>query len=247
MVGDTLRTTYFRPGALHTDDGVVSSHPFDDGQEEWVLIDGSPASCVQIGLYHVFQDREPFDLVISGPNYGRNTGALFALSSGTIGGALEGAVCGKKSIAISYAFNSRNHDPAVVAAASKLATELITKLYREWPDDVHIYNVNIPLENGVENAKIVYTDVLQNQWTDGSSYKEISPEDDNQNPDAAEQRIREGRATDGVNNASNPRRRSRTFKWSPNFADVGAAMRTATSGDGWAVRQGMVRYLIVRI
>jgi tubulin--tyrosine ligase len=47
------------------------------------------------------------DLVLSGPNFGRNTTAIFALSSGTIGGALEGAVCGKKAIALSYAFDSR--------------------------------------------------------------------------------------------------------------------------------------------
>ncbi|KAK0550162.1 hypothetical protein OC846_003787 [Tilletia horrida] len=42
------------------------------------------------------------DLVVSGPNFGRNTGSAFALSSGTLGAALSGALSGVKSIAVSY-------------------------------------------------------------------------------------------------------------------------------------------------
>ena len=72
-----------------------------------LLVDSTPASCIQIGLFHYFQERGPIDLVISGPNYGRNTTAVFALSSGTLGGALEAAVCGKRAIAVSYAFFDR--------------------------------------------------------------------------------------------------------------------------------------------
>jgi len=40
--------------------------PRRDGGEEWILIDGTPASCVQIGLYHYFQEKGPIDMVISG-------------------------------------------------------------------------------------------------------------------------------------------------------------------------------------
>lgn len=76
----------------------------------YVLIPGTPATCTQLGLFHhdvLFPDftagtgtsnsdvsHSPIDLVLSGPNYGRNTTAAFALSSGTIGGAMEGAICG---------------------------------------------------------------------------------------------------------------------------------------------------------
>jgi tubulin--tyrosine ligase len=45
---------------------------------------------------------EPFDLVISGPNYGRNTGTAFALGSGTVGAALAASLSGTKAISLSY-------------------------------------------------------------------------------------------------------------------------------------------------
>lgn len=45
---------------------------------------------------------EPFDLVVSGPNYGRNTGTAFALGSGTIGAALAASLSGTKAISLSY-------------------------------------------------------------------------------------------------------------------------------------------------
>lgn len=86
----------------------------------YVLVPGTPATCAQLGLFHhdlLFPDfspgtntpntdakHSPIDLILSGPNYGRNTTAAFALSSGTIGGAMEGAVCGIRSIALSFAF-----------------------------------------------------------------------------------------------------------------------------------------------
>src|SRR5205085_2486730 len=104
--GDSHGTTHARPSP-------------DPSVEEWVLVDGTPASCVQIGLYHFFQSRGPVDLVVSGPNYGRNTTAVFALSSGTLGGALEAAVCKRRAVALSYAFFSRNHDGEIIAAASR--------------------------------------------------------------------------------------------------------------------------------
>src|SRR5437763_109098 len=153
IVGQTLTTTYFRPGTLLEDNGVVSSRPFDDGKEEWILVDGTPASCVQIGLYHEFKERGPVDLVLSGPNFGRNTTAVFALSSGTIGGALEGAVCGKKAIALSYAFDSREHKVEILAEAANLSTRLLEKLVAEWPEDVHLYSINVPVRKGVSDTK----------------------------------------------------------------------------------------------
>jgi len=95
---------------------------------EWVLIDGSPTTATNVGLFNTdvllgaeshpvrrnaaapasgeVAQPPPFsswaDLVISGPNFGRNTGTAFALSSGTLGAALSGALAGVKSIAISY-------------------------------------------------------------------------------------------------------------------------------------------------
>ena len=240
MVGQTLTPTYFRPGTLHKDDGITSFVPFNDGGEEWILIDGTPASCVQIGLHHVVKDKSPIDLVISGPNYGRNTTAVFALSSGTIGAALEGAMSGKRSIALSYAFDSRKHDPEIISAASKLSTRLIEKLMNEWPGDVHLYSINVPIRKGVENSKILYTEMIQNRWLSGSPFEELPPEAEDEDPDVEEQVIREVGEKNGDASTGVQRRVRRKFKWSPNFGDVKQGVLEAGRGDGWEIQQGNV-------
>lgn len=240
MVGQTLTPSYFRPGSLLKDDGISSDRPFNDGGEEWILIDGTPASCVQIGLHHVFKDKGPIDLVLSGPNYGRNTTAVFALSSGTIGGAMEGAMSGKRSIALSYAFDSREHDLEIISTASKLSARLIEKLVKEWPEDVHLYSINVPLRKGVENSKILYTEMIQNSWHNGSSFEELPEEVEDNDPNVEEQIIRERGEADGDPNPQPQRRAHRKFKWSPNFADVRKSVVDAGKGDGWEVLQGNV-------
>lgn len=239
MVGQSLTPTYFRPGTLHKDDGITQDRPFNDGKEEWVLLDGTPASCAQIGLWHLFNDRGPIDVIVSGPNYGRNTTAVFALSSGTLGGALEGATMGMRSIAISYAFDSREHNPDHIAAASRVSTKLIEKFVSEWPEDVHVYSVNVPVREGVEDQLITYSNMIQNKWSSGSSYTVLKGDAGDADPKAEEGKIRDKEDT---NEAANPptSRDHVTFKWAPNFADVKAATQATGGGDGWHVMQGHV-------
>jgi len=190
MIGQTVKPTYFRPGTLHEDDGTTHSKPSPAGsREEWVLVDGTPASCVQIGLYHFFKDRGPIDLVVSGPNYGRNSTAVFGLSSGTLGGALEAAVCKAKAIAVSYAFNSRVHDPVHIAGASRISVKIIEYLYNNWSPEADLYSVNVPLIDDVESRKVLWTNMLQNYWGPTSCFEEVDDEDGD--PEDEEQRIRE--------------------------------------------------------
>lgn len=68
LVGKTVTPTYFRPGTLHTDDGTTHDRPRSEGDdgEEWILVDGTPASCAQIGIHHYFKEKGPIDLVVSG-------------------------------------------------------------------------------------------------------------------------------------------------------------------------------------
>jgi tubulin--tyrosine ligase len=247
MIGKTLKPTYFRPGTLHQDDGTTHSKPLLAGapeQEEWILVDGTPASCVQIGLYHYFQDRGPIDLVVSGPNYGRNSTAVFSLSSGTLGGALEAAVCRRKAIAISYAFFSRNHDPDIIAGASKLSVKLIEYLYANWGESVDLYSVNVPLLEGVEKRKVLWTNMLQNYWKAGSCFQEI--EDEEGSAAEEEQRIRESEGAPEENGAeggaSRHKHKHKHFKWAPRFTDVYKSVEEAGPGnDGWAVKEGYTR------
>ena len=134
------------------------------------------------------------ELVISGPNYGRNTTAVFSLSSGTIGGALEAAVCGVRSVALSYAFFDRTNDPEAVAEASRTSVRIVEGLMNRWEsrEHVHLYSVNVPLVKGVETAKVMWTRMLQNEWSSGSCFTEVEVPEDGEDwaPDEGEMRIR---------------------------------------------------------
>ncbi|KAJ4414050.1 hypothetical protein N0V82_008167 [Gnomoniopsis sp. IMI 355080] len=264
MIGKTLTPTYYRPppssssssssalpaGLGNADDadahGSTHARPARGGgaTEEWVLVDGTPASCVQIGLYHFFQDRGNFDLVVSGPNYGRNTTAAFALSSGTLGGALEAAVCRKKAIALSYAFFSRNHDPEIVAGASRHSVRVIEALVRQWPEDgsVDVYSVNVPLVEGVEKTKTLFAPCLQNYWSLGNSaFEAVASEED---PDREEEKIREGEiggstAENGPEGERRGGHEHKHFKWAPQLGDVMKATQEASPAvDGRVVTAG---------
>ncbi|KXG48969.1 Survival protein SurE-like phosphatase/nucleotidase [Penicillium griseofulvum] len=255
IVGASVKPTYFRPGTLHQEDGTTHRLPRgsdgepDDGGDEWVLIDSTPASCVQIGLYHYFKERGPVDVIVSGPNYGRNTTALFALSSGTIGAALEGACCGTRSIALSYAFSSRNHDPVIIAEASGHSVKLIEHLCANWADGVHLYSVNVPLEPGVSENKVLYTDMLQNTWKSGSCFQAVDPTSAD-DPDLQEQLLRDqgevsGTKPDqtvgaGEKSTRGPRIQHKHFKWAPSFQDVYRSVEESEPGnDGWTVKEQM--------
>ena len=245
FVGQVTKPTYFRPGTIHNDDGTISDRPAGPNEhvEEWVLIDGTPASCTQLGLYHFFQDRGPVELVISGPNYGRNSTSLFSLSSGTIGGAMEAAVCGKKAIALSFAFYSRNHDPELIAGASRTAVKVIEHLHRNWGKDADLYSINVPVVADVENHKIMYTHALQNYWTSGSSFDEVPATEEDQDPESHERDIREdGELTVDDSRNQITRHRHRHFKWAPKFGDIQKSIDKAPPGnDGWAIAQGYTR------
>lgn len=182
---------------------------------------------------------------MSGPNYGRNTTAVFALSSGTLGGALEAAVCKKRAVALSYAFFSRNHDSEIIAAASRRGVRVIERLWEEWPKDgsVDLYSVNVPLVEGLEGKKVLYTEMLQNYWGAGSCFTEVDGSVDGEDED--EERIREGEGRveeeEGGRGGKEMKgvHAHKHFKWSPRFTDVYQSVEEAPPGnDGWAVKEG---------
>lgn len=255
MIGQTLKPTYFRPSAnVHGDDteGTTTARPDPSsgaGEEEWVLIDGTPASCVQIGLNHFFQHKGPVDLVVSGPNYGRNTTAIFALSSGTLGGALEAAVCKVKAMAVSFAFFSRNHDPVIIEAACRQSIKVIEGLYKQWPadDSVDLYSVNVPLVEGVDTRKTYLTKMLQNYWQAGGCFEEIDDPTSAAAVDPAEEEAKiregeEGKKTDEEGARGSVGHKHKHFKWAPRFTDVYTSVERAGPGsDGWVVKEGHTR------
>lgn len=168
---------------------------------------------------------------------------MFSLSSGTLGGALEAAVCKRRAIALSYAFFSRNHDPEIIGGASKLSVRLIEYLYKNWGPDVDLYSVNVPLVEDVDSRKVVWTTMLQNYWGSGSCFQEIEEEEGN--ADEEEERIREREGAPPENGLDREgRHKHKHFKWAPRFMDVYKSVEEAGPGnDGWAVKEGFTRYV----
>lgn len=153
----------------------------DPSYQEWCLIDLTPAACADIGIHHLYAQlkQKPVDLVISGPNYGKNLGNLYILTLGTVGAAMEAVTHGVKAIALSYAFFLPDHDHHVLKQAAKISVALIKRLYRELTvrDDVDIFLVNVPLLPLLELGKtdIHYAPILENYWN--SIYAPVTCED----------------------------------------------------------------------
>jgi tubulin--tyrosine ligase len=225
IVGRTLKATSYLPNAVADN-------------EEWMLVDGTPASCTQLGLFHLLQHRGPVDLVVSGPNHGRNTTSIYNLSSGTVGGALEAALCRKNAIALSFA--SKDPQPLeVIQSACKLSVELVNHLCQNWADGVELYCINVPMVPEVDLRKVLYTTPLRNFWTKSSLFQELTETERRKECQSyAEQQP----ATPSYS-GYNLDQQARQFRWAPELSDVHRSVAESPSGtDAWAVKEGYTRY-----
>lgn len=117
---------------------------------EGYATNGSPSDCVVLGLYAVLEGQ--CDLVVAGINLGPNLGEDLTYS-GTVSAAMEGAICGIPSMAVSLAdFKMPDYRPAAQFAA-RLAREILT---HGLPTDV-LLNVNVPNLPADEIAGIAIT------------------------------------------------------------------------------------------
>ena len=101
-------------------------------------VDGTPTDCVNIGITHILRAKP--DLIVSGINSGWNLGDDVTYS-GTVSGALEGALLSIPSIAVS-AERRRNvvdYEPAAQAAAAAVAAVLARGLPK-----FTLLNINVP-------------------------------------------------------------------------------------------------------
>jgi 5'-nucleotidase len=87
-------------------------------------IDGTPTDCVNIGITKLFGAMP--DLVVSGINKGYNLGDDVTYS-GTVSGALEGALLGVPSIAVSMERSRGQYDFGPAAAAAATVAALVLK------------------------------------------------------------------------------------------------------------------------
>ncbi|CAB4256637.1 similar to Saccharomyces cerevisiae YBR094W PBY1 Putative tubulin tyrosine ligase associated with P-bodies [Maudiozyma barnettii] len=134
---------------------------------EWILVNGTPASCANIAL-HLLKDTK-FDLVISGPNVGRNSSAAYITSSATVGAAMESVITGDtKAIAVSWAYyDNRKIVPSkLMKMASIRTTQIISHLWENWDPQTDIYSINVPLVDELSGStKIFYAPIWENRWT----------------------------------------------------------------------------------
>lgn len=100
-------------------------------------VDGTPTDCVNLAVARVL-DRRP-DLVVSGINKGYNLGDDITYS-GTVAGAMEGALLGIPSVAISLC-RSREYDFRQAAWAAAVVAEAIL---RDGLPERTFLNVNVP-------------------------------------------------------------------------------------------------------
>jgi len=102
-------------------------------------VDGTPTDCVNIAVTQVFKALP--DLVVSGINKGYNLGDDVTYS-GTVAGALEGALLGIPSLAVSL----RSNKDAIYdfSHAARVAAQLAAPmLLRRFPSRTFL-NVNVP-------------------------------------------------------------------------------------------------------
>jgi 5'-nucleotidase len=107
-------------------------------EPRWYAVDGTPTDCSWMGINHLLKGRRP-TLVVSGINHGPNL-ADDVIYSGTVAAAMEAAIIGVPSIAISLATRQDfDFGPSARFARSLVAAALAQPL----PPNM-LLNVNVP-------------------------------------------------------------------------------------------------------
>ena len=127
---------------------------FDDKR---YAVAGTPTDAVMFALANIMRDGKP-DLILSGVNRGANLGED-VFYSGTIGAAMEGALAGIRSIAISqrYGAEAPGHDVTFDTAES-WGERVLGPLIAAPVDPRIVVNVNFPpiLPDQVKGVRVVH-------------------------------------------------------------------------------------------
>jgi 5'-nucleotidase len=99
---------------------------------------GTPSDCVSLAMLGLMEEQ--IDLVVSGINHGPNLGWDLTYS-GTVSAAMEGAISGVQSFAISVASYKRDVDYSI---AANLAMRLARTLEEHKLPESTLLNVNVP-------------------------------------------------------------------------------------------------------
>ncbi len=99
---------------------------------------GTPADCTKIGLQFFGEQGIAMDMVYSGINFGSNLG-MDTLYSGTVGAAMEGALTGVHSVAVSV----DSHEARHFDVACELALDVMS-FVRTKTSPATVLNINVP-------------------------------------------------------------------------------------------------------
>jgi 5'-nucleotidase len=106
-------------------------------------VTGTPTDAVMLALAHIMKDSPP-DIILSGINRGANL-AEDVTYSGTVSAAMEGALAGVRSIALSQSYSREGMgDTVPFAAAEGWAERVLAPLMEFATEPTMLINVNFP-------------------------------------------------------------------------------------------------------
>lgn len=119
-------------------------------------VSGTPTDAVALAIGHLMRDRRP-DLLLSGVNRGANLGEDVTYS-GTVSAAMEGAISGVRSIALSQVYAREAAGDAVPFGAAEVWGERVVRaLLARAETPRTLVNVNFPAlpPEAIKGVKVV--------------------------------------------------------------------------------------------
>ncbi len=156
---------------LHTPLRVEEIEESKSGAKRTWVTNGTPGDCVKLGINAILAPEEQPDFVISGINHGPNLGSDI-LYSGTVSCAMEGAMLGVPSIAVSLASMQTEYEDFKYTA--KFVVSLLKKLSDfKFPPKM-LLNVNVPSLDEDDIIGVAITELGRKMFTDNYE-KRIDP------------------------------------------------------------------------
>lgn len=128
-----------------------------DGGIKGFALDGTPADCSKAGLGYLFRNEAPFDVVLSGINFGVNIGKD-TIYSGTVGAAREAMLLGTYGVAFSQQVSEDSDWDA--APYFNLSSRLSRQIFDALPKELNsfknelIVNINFPQSLEIKGIKM---------------------------------------------------------------------------------------------
>jgi len=244
LIKEITKGNYFYPKEDGNGELTSTSRPLkNDELAEWILIDGTPATCASVALHNLYPNQ--IDLVISGPNFGRNTSSAFSLSSGTIGASMSSSLSKTRSIAISYGTMVHPTLETYFEPAHSQGCRIINHLWNNWGEDecglrdgeVDLYSVNIPLIEqilGVDGLKVCWTKLWRNSY--GRLFTDVSGSISHSTGAVGPDPLTSQTQTSG------PDKGSLLFKWAPEMEGILSPSLDSlpVGSDTWALYCGFI-------